>query len=63
MIEWLLRNKLKEQTPNLTFIEKTTVIGLLFDKPTNTVTGVKIRSKNGEEEDVFADLVVDCRLT
>jgi len=42
-------------------MQQTTVTELLFDRESNSITGVKFRAKGSEDEsDLFADLVVDC---
>jgi len=60
LLEFVLRKKLMEQTSNVIIQEKSTVTQLLYDSNSNTVMGVTVRRENGEEEDLSADLVVDC---
>jgi len=46
---------------NVEVFQKCAVTRLLYDGPSNTVTGISVR-KNGEEdeEEIFADFIVDC---
>jgi len=58
LLEECLRKRVVELTDNLVVKLGATVRGLLYDKDSNTVTGVRIEA-DGRSEELPADLVVD----
>ena len=62
LLEWLLRQRLQAQ-PNVEFLAERDVLGLLHDRRTNRVLGVRLRQRTehrlGTVEEVRADLTID----
>jgi flavin-dependent dehydrogenase len=60
LIEWAIRKRMFSRF-DVSFLEQTEVMGLVTDVFKTTVTGVRLRSRNGEnqEYELLADLVVD----
>ncbi|MGF1470675.1 MAG: FAD-dependent oxidoreductase [Rubrobacteraceae bacterium] len=60
LLEWRIRRRL-EAFPNVEFVPNLQATGLLYDKSTRRVAGVKTRARGGAltEADLAADLVVD----
>ncbi|MGB3681284.1 MAG: hypothetical protein WA990_02240 [Rubrobacteraceae bacterium] len=60
LLEWSIRRRL-EEIRNIRFVSAREATGLLYDKSSRRVTGVRTRARGGnlDEEDFAADLVVD----